>query len=114
MNEYDQKIANLNKQIEQLKKQIEIEEHRYTRRKNSLKKEIAKGRSHRMIFCTGRIEYHLKNALNIEEHEFNNLTDDEVRGIVDAAFSDMRVCTAVRQIFSRRRAEGASPGDTAQ
>lgn len=110
MTDYDQKVASLNDQIAKLKHQIEIEQHRYIRQKNSIKRQIAKERNHRMIFCTGRIEYHLKNRLNIAADEFNGLTDDEVRTMVDEAFADIRVCNAIRQIFAKRReAKGTPP-----
>lgn len=118
MTDYEQKVASLNEQIAKLKHQIEIEQHRYVRQKNSLKgkRQIAKERNHRMIFCIGRIEYHLKNRLNIAADEFNDLTDGEVRAMVDEAFADIRVCDAIRQIFAKRReAKDASPaGETQQ
>jgi len=115
MTNYEKERKRLNDEIQGLKEQIKIAEHQLVRATNSFKTESDKGRNHRMIVCTGHIEYHLKNRLNIAASEFNNLTDDEVRKIVDDAFSDPGVCSAVRQIFAgRRNAKVAIPADETQ
>ncbi len=107
MSDYEKEIARLNAEISKLKREKEIVQHREVREKNRLKKIIGKERNHRLIVWGAHTEYHLKHSLNIQENEFNDLTDSDVRGILDELYSDLYVRNLVRQIFSRRAKEAA-------